>query len=92
MVCVADFPRSRCDYLKPLIDDSLSEAWSNASPTAPLPGTVTSKRIYRSERLITATGSGWSPSRTGGPAILLHDHVPCTGLDIARDPPLCRLF
>jgi hypothetical protein len=54
--------------LGPLIARSLSEAWSLASVTTPPPGAVTSRRVQRSARLITATGRGWSlVARTDGP-------------------------
>jgi hypothetical protein len=74
------------DRLKPLVSACLSEAWGYASAVRPPPGAVTSKRVYRNERLITAAGRGWSlVARTDGPALLLHDGMPYTGLDITRD-------
>jgi hypothetical protein len=71
--------------LGPLIARSLQEGWSFAS-AAPPPGAVTSRRVCGTARLITAVGRGWSlVARTDGPAILLHDAVAFTGIDITGD-------
>jgi hypothetical protein len=74
------------DDLQPLIARSLDEAWSWASAATPPPGAVTSRRVYHAARLITGSGRGWSlVARTDGPAVLLHDQVPFTGMDITGD-------
>jgi hypothetical protein len=79
-------PRPYRDGLQLVIARSLDEAWSWASAARPPPGAVTSRRVYQIARLITATGRGWSlVARTDGPAVLLHDQVPFTGMDITGD-------
>lgn len=81
------------EHLEPLIASSITEAWSFASAATPPPGAVTSRRVHASARLITASGRGWSlVARTDGPAVMMHDHVPFTAIDITRDPRLPGLL
>lgn len=69
------------------IHDALQEAWALSTASSPPAGAIRCRSVYRSTRVVRASGEGWSlVARTEGPAILLLDTMPGTPLEVGEDP------
>lgn len=65
------------------IERALREGWTLSAAGTPPKGTVHTRRISGTARVVRAVGAGWSlVARTDGPAILLLDTAADVGFDI----------
>lgn len=79
----------------PAVARALRDVWLLASADHPPPGSVRSRRAAGGGRLVRATGDGWSlVANTADPiqALLLHDDLPATSVDVAETDGMSRLL